>query len=421
MIQPPAITGADRIDPRVRYFYRTWYRVPFLVPAWDHEEIEAALMPGGAARISVDADPRGALKEELWRRFGFEHVVLTSTGSFALEAALCALPAPGEVIVPALICGTVARAIVRAGCVPVPADVNDDLTLSAESAAANITDLTVAVVVAHLSGTPARDLVALETLCARRGVALIDDAAQAIGIRSASGRHLGAHGRFGILSFGVGKPTFSLGGGALVASSREDAARCEEIVRQVDVGGRSSRGDRARAIRFVLEYCWRQYTLPVFAAERAMRRMAGRRVHEPQRGGIDAVSAALQVLQLRKIDSILRRFRANGERIIARVAGRVGASFPQQSSASGYTKLLLSVDRGSASGLASALMRRGIEIEWSYRPIDGHTEFAAYRRSSNPRAERVWTRLLALPNHPLLSATDTAYVGDMVSAALEDE
>ena len=241
------------MDPRIRYFYKTWYRVPFLIPAWDDEEIEAALWPGRISKSADDDEPCRRLEEALATRFGFPHVVLTSSGSFALEVALRALERPGEVILPSFICGSVVRAVVRAGCTPVAADVNDDLTLSADSVEARLTDRTAAVLVAHLSGTPAQDLDRLIALCDRRNMPLIDDAAQAFGIR-ARGRFLGSCGRFGVLSFGPGKPTFSIGGGALIASSSQDAARCEQLVRRIGEEEGTAVPSRAAALRFVLEY-----------------------------------------------------------------------------------------------------------------------------------------------------------------------
>ena len=59
------------VDPRVRYFYKTWYWVPFLVPAWDRAEIEAALWPRRGSKSSADDDPYRRLREELADRFGF--------------------------------------------------------------------------------------------------------------------------------------------------------------------------------------------------------------------------------------------------------------------------------------------------------------------------------------------------------------
>ena len=274
------------MDPRIRYFYKTWYRVPFLVPAWDDEEIEAALWPG---RVSTDdGEPRRRLEAVLANRFGFQHVVLTSSGSFALEVALRAVERPGEVILPSLICGSVVRAVVRAGCTPVPADVNDDLTLSADSVEARLTDRTAAVLVAHLSGTPAQDLDRLIALCDRRNIPLIDDAAQAFGIH-ARGRFLGSCGRFGVLSFGPGKPTFSIGGGALIVSSSQDADRCKQLVRHIGEEDRNAVASRAAALRFVLEYRWRRYTLPAFMAQRTLVRMLRLPVRRARRGGIDAI------------------------------------------------------------------------------------------------------------------------------------
>ena len=72
------------MDPRVRYFYRTWYRVRFLVPAWDAEEFRLTLATS-LARIDHSTDPRSEFSRQLATQLDFKHVVLTSTGRFALE------------------------------------------------------------------------------------------------------------------------------------------------------------------------------------------------------------------------------------------------------------------------------------------------------------------------------------------------
>jgi dTDP-4-amino-4,6-dideoxygalactose transaminase len=64
-------------------------------------------------------------------------------------------------------------------------------------------------------------------LAARAGVAVVDDAAQALGGEAPDGR-AGARGDVGVLSFGRGKPLSGLGGGALVGSRLPSACAAPE-------------------------------------------------------------------------------------------------------------------------------------------------------------------------------------------------
>ena len=166
------------IASRITYFYKTWYRVPFLVTYWGKEEIRTILASTISSGVGGGVGARGELKRVLAKRFGFSHVILTSTGRFAIEVALRSLGKPGgEVIVPTFVCRSVPEAVLKAGCVPVFADINKDLSVSVESVRSNLTDKTIAVLVAHLSGKPAKDLTDLVILCFERGISLIDDAA----------------------------------------------------------------------------------------------------------------------------------------------------------------------------------------------------------------------------------------------------
>lgn len=393
------------IDPRIRYWYKTFYRVPFLIPAWDRQELRALW------RATVSADEpwgpgvRETLQEALARR-GFPHVMLTSSGRWALELVLRSLErSGGEVIIPTFLCGSVPDAIIRAGYVPVLADITEDLTLSVESVRANVTSKTVAVLVAHVSGKPAHDLLALVRWCRERGIALIDDAAQALGVQQA-GAPLGTHGDFGILSFGVGKPTFSIGGGALVFRSAQQKARGEAVVHQMNGHPEPRWREVGAAWNFVLEYGCRQATQPAYLLGRAIQHLTHQQAGPSWRGQIGRLEAGLQIEQLQKLEWILERFTANGRSIIAGLAAVPEVSFPQASASCAYTKLIMRVRLGDRRALATHLLKSGIEIEETYRPLGVRPPYAAYRRTPTPVAEALWTSLLALPVHPGLRDTD---------------
>src|SRR5262249_19896970 len=117
---------------------------------------------------------------------GSPYAVAVSSGTAALHLACAALGlGPGdEVVVPAFTVLATAHAPRYAGAVPVLADVVscDAPNLSVDDVAARITDRTRAVIGVHMCGYPA-DVSALRELCAARGLALIEDAAQALGAR----------------------------------------------------------------------------------------------------------------------------------------------------------------------------------------------------------------------------------------------
>lgn len=162
---------------------------------------------------------------------GVEYAVGVSSGSDALVCALLAagVGAGDEVVTTAFSFFATAEAIVRVGASPRFADVSPGtLNLDVEAAARAVGPRTRAIVAVDLYGQPA-ELDALSKLASSRGIALIEDAAQAFGARC-RGRRAGAWGVLGCFSFFPSKPLGGWGDGGLVVTS--DAAlaqRCRLI------------------------------------------------------------------------------------------------------------------------------------------------------------------------------------------------
>ena len=117
------------------------------------------------------------------------------------------------------------------GLVPRLVDVRrSDHNLDPELVEAAVGPETVAVLATHILGRPC-DLAALSTICSRRGLALLEDAAHAFGARF-QGRAVGTWGRIAAFSFASTKPMQALGGGALVAAEPEVAAWVAERTEQ---------------------------------------------------------------------------------------------------------------------------------------------------------------------------------------------
>src|SRR6478752_3183617 len=115
---------------------------------------------------------------------GAEHAVTVSSGTAALHLACRALGlGPGdEVVVPALTFVATANAVRYVGAEPVLCDVASPQRPNLDAATVErcLGPCTRAVIAVHLCGYAA-DLGPLRELCEARGLALIEDAAQAIG------------------------------------------------------------------------------------------------------------------------------------------------------------------------------------------------------------------------------------------------
>jgi len=160
---------------------------------------------------------------------GAPHAVAVSSATAALHLSCRALDlGPGdEVIVPALTFVATANAPRYTGARPVLCDVEspERPNLSAATVERCLTPRTRAVIAVHLCGYPA-DLGPLRELCAERGIALLEDAAQAIGAEVEPGRQAGTVGALGCLSF-FSKKQLSVGEGGMVLT--HDDALAESV------------------------------------------------------------------------------------------------------------------------------------------------------------------------------------------------
>ena len=151
-------------------------------------------------------------------RVGTKHAVLTNMARVGIYLALKNTIRPGQkVIVSPYTIVDVINMVVCAGGVPVFADLDTD---TCNISADNVEELLAtqsnvgAVMVTHFYGL-ACDVARIRTMCEMRGVALLEDAAQAFGV-SVQGKAVGTFGRAGIFSFGLYKNVNSFYGGAVV-------------------------------------------------------------------------------------------------------------------------------------------------------------------------------------------------------------
>jgi dTDP-4-amino-4,6-dideoxygalactose transaminase len=163
-------------------------------------------------------------EQEFAQYIGVRHALAINSGSDGLRLVLRAAGVrPGdEVIIPDLTYQAVALAVVYSGARPVIADAcSDDLNISAADVERLVTPRTRAIIAAHMFGR-ACNLDALQDICRRRGIVLIEDVCQAES-STYRGKMLGSFGELAVFSFSYYKPLSSCGGGGgMVAFNREE-------------------------------------------------------------------------------------------------------------------------------------------------------------------------------------------------------
>ncbi len=301
-----------------------------------------------------------AFEREIGGFVGARHAIGVSSGTDALIVSLLALGVgPGdEVVVPAFGFVATPEAVVRVGARPVFVDVDPaSYHLDVARAAAALTSRTKAILVVHLFGRCV-ELAALSRLAASHRVALVEDAAQAIGARL-HGTQAGALADVGAFSFFPTKTLGGLGDGGLVTTNDDGIA---QAARSLRVHGSTQRDEFGRI------------------------------------GGnfrLDELQAALLRVKLRRLPETLaeRRSIARGYAVALAAAP---LDLPRLSDDDTYNPYVVRV-RGDRDALRARLAAAGIETAIYYpRSLTQQPAFAPWRVPT-PEADRAAREVLALP------------------------
>jgi dTDP-4-amino-4,6-dideoxygalactose transaminase len=346
-----------------------------------------------------------SFERSLCTTVGARHAVALSSGTAALRAALAALGigCGDEVIVPSFTFIATVNAVIVAGAVPIFCEVNDSLNADPADVEAKITERTVAVMPVHLEGV-ACDMDSLGDVARRRGIAVIEDACQSLGT-TFRGKHVGTFGEFGAFSLQLEKNVTSGEGGALVT---DDERLLVRAARYSDQGG-----------QFVTSY----------GIER------GEELAEPFAGEnlrMTEIAGAIADAQLRKLPTIIERFRSNKQKILGSLGSIDGleprhSHDPEGDGASSLTWFLPTSDL--ARRFAKALRAEGVPAGAMYagRPVYANPAILAKRTATGkggpwncaqhptdvtyemgmcPRTEELVTRSFSIGNGAAFSPSD---------------
>ena len=309
---------------------------------------------------------------------GAAHAIAVRNGTVALHLALHVLGlGPGdEVIVPSFTYIASVNTIAQTGATPVFAESRrSDWLIDVEDVAQRITSRTKAIMPVHLYGH-ACDMVALQALAARHGIAIVEDCAETLGT-TLSGRHVGTFSFFG-------NKTVTIGEGGMVITN--DAALASRL-RQTKGQGQS---------------LTRRYWHEILGFNYRMTNIA----------------AAIGTAQMERLPSILERKRSLAFQYRALLApcpvefqqplaGMVGSDW--------LVSLLLpsGVDR---NWLMSELQSQGIETRPVFYPAHHMPMYA--RALVLPVAEAIAARGISLPSYPGLTGRDVERVATALMEAL---
>ncbi|WP_312796220.1 DegT/DnrJ/EryC1/StrS family aminotransferase [Tianweitania sp.] len=323
-----------------------------------------------------------AFEKEFAEYCGVSHAVGVSDG---LEALIMLLEAHGigegdEVIVPSNT--FIATWLAVTACKAIPVPVEPDLAtynITADTVAKAITTKTKAIIAVHLFGQPA-DIEKLEELANSTGVLVFEDAAQAHGAKTQSGRTVGSFGSGAAFSFYPGKNLGALGdGGAITTNSAEVA----DFVR------------RRRNYGSIEKY-----------------------VHEiPGRNSrLDELQAAFLRVKLMRLNGWNERRRS----IAAYYLDTINTDevvLPQKPMGHVPVHHLFVVCARERDRLQSFLHERGVGTGVHY-PVPPHKQmcYKEYASIHLPIAERLSQQMLSIPIGPTMSDAQVAYVAETINS-----
>ncbi|MDP9236604.1 MAG: DegT/DnrJ/EryC1/StrS aminotransferase family protein [Chloroflexota bacterium] len=330
--------------------------------------------------------PRVAAFEAAFGEYiGVRHAIAVNSGTAALHLSLLTRGiGPGdEVIVPAFSFAATANTVLHAGARPVFVDVREeDFGIDAAQIEAASSPATKAIIAVHLYGQMC-NMEHVAEICAARGLALIEDAAQAVGA-SSGGERAGSWDT-GAFSFYATK-NLQTGEGGMITTNDDTVAAHARLLR--------SQGESSR---YVTEEAGFNYRMT-------------------------EIAAALGHAQLPKIDARNETRRANARRLTKLVApnGRIVTPREPAGHRHVWHQYTIRVPEGRdvRDWLQASLRERGIETAVFY-PAPIHKQ-PLYQRSGYggvhlPVAERLAEEVLSLPVHPSLSKEDLATIATAVT------
>ena len=326
-----------------------------------------------------------AFEQELAAYLGVKHAVGVNSGTDALVLGLRAagVGAGEEVITTPFSFFATAEAISQLGARPVFVDIDPvSYNLRPELVAAAVTERTRAILPVHLFGQAA-EMAPILALARERGLAVVEDAAQALGAQY-GGRKVGTLGSAGAFSFFPSKPLGACGDGGLLATDDDETAATVRMLRV--------HGARQKYFNETIGYNSR----------------------------LDELQAAILRVKLPHLDAWNAGRRAAAGRYAALLAGVEGVEAPSEAAEGGhvyhqYTVRLTAADRDqvqeklAAAGVATMI----------YYPVPIHLlPVYAGQYPGLPGAEAAARQVLSLPLWPEITEATQARVVEALAWAL---
>lgn len=354
-------------------------QVPFVSLERQYRNLRGELMAEfdrvGQSGMYIMGETLERFEGEMAAFCGTRYALGVASGSDALFLSLKALgigPEDEVITCPNSFIATT-WTIVAAGARPVFVDVTDDYNIDVAQIESAVTSRTRAIMPVHLTGRPA-DMDPVNAIAARHGLAVIEDAAQALGARY-EGRRVGSLGTVAGFSLHPLKNLGVLGDGGLVTTDRKDL--CEKIAKLRNHGLRNR--DECESWGY--------------------------------NSRLDPLQAAIASIKLKYLDRWNQRCRDIAAYYQAKLRGLVDVPEDREHEESVYHNFIIRTPHRDE--LMRFLEEQGVGTRVHY-PIPIHLQEAArglgYRGGDFSVTERHALTILSLPIYPELTAEEVEWV-----------
>lgn len=353
--------------------------INYMQPSYDQNEISAVERYMNSGAWITEFKETRNFEAAIAEYTGAPYCSVMMNGTVTLLAALMAMEvgAGDEVIVPDFTMSATSHAVCLAGAKPVFVDIErSTLCMDFEKMQEAVTPKTKAVILVDLNGRYPDHMEDIIAFCKKRGLWLIEDAAQALG-SAYKGKALGTLGDLGSYSFSMPKIITTGQGGAVVTASEE---LYEKLLKIRDFGREKAGADNYMMIGANFKFT--------------------------------DLQAVIGIEQMKKMPDRVERKKAICQRydeLLDNVQGTAIFHNDYKDTAPCFYELLCD-DR---DGMVEFLKSKNIGARRFYPPL--HSEPAYGIEASYPVAEEISAKGLWLPSSVLLTDEQIAYICSCVS------
>ena len=235
---PPVVITAVSTREKESSKYKIVYENSYIITYTTHKKMEVPLSSPWITNLEkkailaslntpnlTDGPKLRKFESMVAKKTKSHHALGVSNGTSALHLSLVGLDIGhnDEVIIPDMTFIATANAVILSGAIPVLADIDESLNISADSIEKKITRKTKAIIPVHFAGL-ACNMDKIMSIAKKNKLHVIEDSAHAFGAYYKK-KHVGTFGNAGCFSFYPTKNITTIEGGMVITNSKKLASR----------------------------------------------------------------------------------------------------------------------------------------------------------------------------------------------------